>query len=123
MIKNNSTMRLKFLGILLSQLFILALSAQKTDTFQFLTIHDVLENINKHHPITYSSFLQLQYAKANQQKASGNFDPVIQYDFKQKTLDNKKYYQNCKTQVVKRVEDFEANKILDEFKLHLLNHK
>ena len=92
--KNNSTMRLKFLGILLSQLFILALSAQKTDTFQFLTIHDVLENINKHHPITYSSFLQLQYAKANQQRASGNFDPVIQYDFKQKTLDNKKYYQN-----------------------------
>ena len=44
--KNNSTMRLKFLGILLSQLFILALSAQKPDTFQFLTIHDVFENIN-----------------------------------------------------------------------------
>jgi N-acetylgalactosamine-N,N'-diacetylbacillosaminyl-diphospho-undecaprenol 4-alpha-N-acetylgalactosaminyltransferase len=38
-------------------------------------------------------------------------------------MQNKKYYQNCKTQVVKRVEDFEANKILDEFKLHLLNHK
>ena len=38
-------------------------------------------------------------------------------------MQNKKYYQNCKTQVIKRVEDFEANKILDEFKLHLLNHK
>ena len=38
-------------------------------------------------------------------------------------MQNKKYYQNCKTQVVKRVEDFEANKILDEFKLYLLNHK
>ena len=38
-------------------------------------------------------------------------------------MQNKKYYQNCKTQVVKRVADFEANKILDEFKLHLLNHK
>ena len=38
-------------------------------------------------------------------------------------MQNKKYYQNCKNQVVKRVEDFEANKILDEFKLHLLNHK
>ncbi len=38
-------------------------------------------------------------------------------------MQNKIYYQNCKTQVVKRVEDFEANKILDEFKLHLLNHK
>jgi len=38
-------------------------------------------------------------------------------------MQNKKYYQNCKTQVVKRVDDFEANKILDEFKLHLLNHK
>lgn len=38
-------------------------------------------------------------------------------------IQNKKYYQNCKSQVIKRVEDFEANKILDEFKLHLLNHK
>ena len=87
-------MRLKFFGILVSQLFILSLSAQKIDTFYYLTIHDVLDNINKHHPITYSSFLQAQYAKANQQKASGNFDPFINYDIKQKSFDNKTYYQN-----------------------------
>ena len=87
-------MRLKFFGILVSQLFMLSLSAQKIDTFYYLTIHDVLDNINKHHPITYSSLLQAQYAKANQQKASGNFDPLINYDIKQKSFDNKTYYQN-----------------------------
>lgn len=35
---------------------------------------------------------------------------------------NKKYYQNCKIHVTKRVVDFEVIKILDEFKLTLLNH-
>jgi len=92
--KNNSTMRLKLLGILLFQFTILSLSAQKLDTVQYLTIFDVLDNVNKNHPITYSSFLQIQYAKANQQKASGNFDPIINYDIKQKSFDNKTYYQN-----------------------------
>ena len=36
-------------------------------------------------------------------------------------MQNKKYYQNCKTQVVKRVADFEVNKILEKFVIQLLN--
>ncbi len=92
--KNRLFKSLNLLGILLTQFIFISLSAQKLDTFQYITIHDVLDNINKHHPIAYSSLLQIQYAKANQQKASGSFDPVIQYDFKQKTFDNKNYYQN-----------------------------
>ncbi len=92
--KNSFFARFVFFGILLSQLFVHSLSAQTLDTFQYLTISDVLDNVNKHHPITFSSFLQWQYAKANLQKASGNFDPIINYDLKQKSFDNKTYYQN-----------------------------
>ena len=36
-------------------------------------------------------------------------------------MQNKKYYQNCKTQVVKRVADFEVNKILEKFVIQFLN--
>jgi len=92
--KNSFFARFFFGGILISQLFSHPLSAQTLDTFQYLTISDVLDNVNKHHPITFSSFLQWQYAKANLQKASGNFDPIINYDIKQKSFDNKTYYQN-----------------------------
>jgi len=92
--KNRLFKRLNFLVILLTQFITITSSAQKPDTSQHITIYDVLDNVNKHHPITYSSFLQLQYAQANQQKASGSFDPLIQYDFKQKNFDTKNYYQN-----------------------------
>jgi N-acetylgalactosamine-N,N'-diacetylbacillosaminyl-diphospho-undecaprenol 4-alpha-N-acetylgalactosaminyltransferase len=36
-------------------------------------------------------------------------------------MQNKKYYQNCKTQVVKRVADFEVNKILEKFVIQFLD--
>ena len=85
---------LKSIVFLLTQFIIISTHAQKSDSVQYISIKDVLENINKHHPIAYSANLQLQYALANQQKASGNFDPVIQYDFKQKAIENNTYYQN-----------------------------
>lgn len=71
-----------------------SLTGQNLDTSKLISIFDIIKNVNQHHPVIYSSKLQIQYAKANELKAKGNFDPMINYDFKQKSFNNKSYYSN-----------------------------
>ncbi len=77
--------------VLLFLLCIFKSEAQK-DSTRILTIDDFIEKIKLHHPLAKVARIQEEKAGANLLSAKGAFDPVFEYETRQKTFDSKNYY-------------------------------
>ncbi len=64
----------------------------QTDNKSILTINDFVEKIKMHHPLAKVAGIQEDKAAANLLSAKGAFDPVFEYETRQKTFDSKNYY-------------------------------
>jgi outer membrane protein TolC len=72
---------------------VLTISVKANDTATVLTPEQYIQTIVKFHPFAKQAQLFLQEAKAQLLSAKGALDPEIAFDFDNKTLDGKRYFQ------------------------------
>lgn len=84
-------MRLLALTILFIAAFFLKAFSQTDSTLSLLELYKlVLQN----HPVAVQASITGEMGKAILLAARGNFDPVLQAEYRDKTFDNKNYYNN-----------------------------
>ena len=71
----------------------LSFALKANDSLVILTAEQYINTIVKNHPEAKQAKLLLQNAKAELLSAKGAFDPVIAFNFDNKTLDGKRYFQ------------------------------
>ena len=64
-----------------------------------LSIDNTLDIVRKYHPVIRQSFLRNEISKNELMASKGVFDPIIQINSQEKTLDNKQYYKYNSTEL------------------------
>ena len=80
-------------NILFTCFLLISFAIKANDSLVILTPEDYINTIVKFHPEAKQAKLFLQDAKAKLLSAKGAFDPEIAFDFDNKTLDGKRYFQ------------------------------
>jgi len=64
----------------------------QNDSLQILPVQYFIEKVKQHHPLAKVANIAIEKAEANLLTARGGFDPVLEFDARQKTFDSKNYY-------------------------------
>jgi len=82
-----------FIALSLSQqIFAQTGNVKDTTGLATYTIKDLLEQVQRNHPLIQAANLQTDFGDANKLKANGSLDPYLSFDSRQKTFDGKNYY-------------------------------